>query len=273
MKSNQIGIFLTTFFNSGILVLLSTANFSEHKIPILSSFLKDGAYTDFHSAWYDQVGSIIISTVLIGSLGPLFEFIGSYLLIKGLKIYDKIGLQRGQFTKKKSIQQYIDTFLGPEIELHSTHSNILNTIFVCMMYGTALPILYPISLLNFVISYLVERLQAFYFNRQPPAFDHKITLNALKILPFAALIHMFMTSYFLTNQQIFNNLVFPRQTVNDPIISGHFFKISLFTSPWNLGYPPLIMFWFFLLLVPVGVFSMYLIEKCAPQMLLSKMAK
>ncbi len=53
MKSNQIGIFLTTFFNSGILVLLSTANFSEHKIPILSTYLKDGAYTDFHSAWYD----------------------------------------------------------------------------------------------------------------------------------------------------------------------------------------------------------------------------
>lgn len=68
------------------------------------------------------------------------------------------------------------------------------------MYGTALPILYPIGLLSFVISYLVERLQAFYFNRQPPAFDHKITLSALKILPFAALIHMFMTSFFMGNK-------------------------------------------------------------------------
>lgn len=94
---------MTTFFNSGILVLLSTANFSEHKIPILSTYLKDGAYTDFHSAWYDQVGSIIISTVLIGCMGPIFEFIGSYLLIKGMKIYDRIGLQRDQLTKKKSI--------------------------------------------------------------------------------------------------------------------------------------------------------------------------
>ena len=91
-------------------------------------------------------------------MGPIFEFIGSYVLIKAMKIYDRIGLQRDQLTKKKSIQQYIDTFLGPEIELHSSHSTILNTIFVCMMYGTALPILYPIGLLSFVISYLVERL-------------------------------------------------------------------------------------------------------------------
>ena len=141
------------------------------------------------------------------------------------------------------------------------------------MYGTALPILYPISLLSFVISYLVERLQAFYFKRQPPAFDHKITLNALKILPFAALIHMFMTSFFLTNQQIFNNVVFPRLTVNDPIKSGHVFNINLFTSSWNLGYPPLLLFWIFLLLVPLGVFSMYLIEKCAPHLLLSKISQ
>jgi len=69
-----------------------------------------------------------------------------------------------------------------------------------MMYGTALPVLYPICLLSFVITYVVERLHAFYFNRQPPAFDNKITLNAIKIMPFAALINMFMTSFFMGNR-------------------------------------------------------------------------
>ena len=89
-------------------------------------------------------------------------------------------------------------------------------------------------------------------------------------MPFAALINMFMTSFFMGNRQIFKNVVFPRLTVNDPVLSGHKFNISLFSASWDLSYPPLIMLWLFLLLVPLSVFVMYLIEKCAPQLLSPK---
>jgi hypothetical protein len=139
-----------------------------------------------------------------------------------------------------------------------------------MMFGTALPILYPIALLSFVITYVAERLQAFYFNRQPPSFDHKITLSALKILPFAALINMMMTVWFMGNRQIFDNVVFPLQTVNDPITSGHTLNYNLFSSDFGLSFPALIMFWVFLLFVPLAVITLFVIEKYAPQILASR---
>lgn len=74
-------------------------------------------------------------------------------------------------TKKKSIQQYVDMYSGPEFMIHFRFSSLMNTTFVTMMYGTALPILFPISLLAFVILYTLERCLVFYYYKQPPVFD------------------------------------------------------------------------------------------------------
>jgi len=107
------------------------------------------------------------------------------------------------------------------MHLHSFHSTLLNTFFVCLMFGTALPILYPIGLLTFVILYVLHRLQVFYFFKQPPMYDKELTSNTLKLIPFACIIHMFFTYWFLDNKQLFQNTVFPIETMNDVRLSGH----------------------------------------------------
>lgn len=75
----------------------------------------------------------------------------------------------------------------------------MNSVFVTMMYGTALPILYPIALMGLCILYTVERCLVFYYYKQPPTFDQKMTMTSLSILTWAPLIYYSMTYWFLGN--------------------------------------------------------------------------
>ena len=42
--------------------------------------------------------------------------------------------------------------------IHFRYSTIMNIVFVTFMFGTAIPILYPIALLSFTVLYIMERL-------------------------------------------------------------------------------------------------------------------
>lgn len=72
-----------------------------------------------------------------------------------------------------------------------------------------MPIVFPIALLAFTILYISERLQIFYFYKQPPAFDEKLTMNTLRMLLYSPLVFIAFTYWYLSNNQIFGNIVFP----------------------------------------------------------------
>ena len=201
MRSIKLGLFISKFFNSGMLIWLSTTNFSEQGIPILSTYLTSGEYTDFNSDWFLEVGPLIVETMQAAAFMPIIEFMIAYAKTKVFYYKDQFNYIFCFKNKKiTSIQDYIDKIGGEEMHLHSFHSTLLNTFFVCLMFGTALPILYPIGLLTFVILYVSHRLQVFYFFKQPPMYDKELTSNTLKLVPFACIIHMFFTYWFLDNK-------------------------------------------------------------------------
>jgi hypothetical protein len=67
------------------------------------------------------------------------------------------------------------------------------------MYGTALPILYPIALLSFSILFVLERCLVCYYYIQPPIFDEKMTMNSLNMLLFAPIFYMAFSYWMLGN--------------------------------------------------------------------------
>ena len=60
---------------------------------------------------------------------------------------------------------------GSEFLIHYKQSYILNAIYVTMMYGPAIPILFPITLCKLIIFYIIERIMCAYFYRKPPMYD------------------------------------------------------------------------------------------------------
>jgi hypothetical protein len=91
----------------------------------------------------------------------------------------------------------------------------MNTVFVTFLYGTGLPILYPIALFAFVILYVQERMLICYYYRQPPMYDDKMTMNTLSICQWAPLAGLLISYWMLGNNQIFDNIVFPITYMGD----------------------------------------------------------
>jgi hypothetical protein len=88
-------------------------------------------------------------------------------------------------TNAHTLQQFIDAYAGPDVQLHIRYAFVFNTIFVCFTYGLALPILFPITLFTLVNMYVSERFLFAYYYRKPPIFGGAFNDGALKILTYA----------------------------------------------------------------------------------------
>lgn len=51
----------------------------------------------------------------------------------------------------------MDLYSGSNYILHYKYSMLLNTTYVTMMYGLAMPILFPIAALNYFVFWSTER--------------------------------------------------------------------------------------------------------------------
>lgn len=84
--------------------------------------------------------------------------------------------------------------------MHFKYSAILNITFVTFMYGLAIPLLFPIALICFVIMYMVERLCLTYFYKKPPMFDEKLNESALGMLKWAPVFMMLFGYWTMGNR-------------------------------------------------------------------------
>lgn len=80
----KLAVFVTTFMNSGLLIILMTAN---SNVPILKEIFK-GEYADFTSNWFDSVGTLIVTNLLINSFYPLIELVIGYIKLTCMKMVD-----------------------------------------------------------------------------------------------------------------------------------------------------------------------------------------
>ena len=63
--------------------------------------------------------------------------------------------------------------------MHSKYGAILTTVFVTMLYGFALPLLFPIAAFTFFNYYITEKLMVTYYFQRPPMYDEKLNKAAL----------------------------------------------------------------------------------------------
>ena len=82
-------------------------------------------------------------------------------------------------TRCTTPQQYINLYSGPEFLIHFRYSQTLNIIYVTMMYGPSLPILFPIAFLSFLITYFLEIFMLFYVYRVPITYDETLHVSVL----------------------------------------------------------------------------------------------
>jgi len=155
------GVFIALFFNTGILLILTSANLSD-----VSSWLGgifSGQFYDYSPQWYATVGSTLVSTMLLNAfMPPVYEGITNALswlfqmMDNGCMCCTKKEIS-AYHTKTTQIYQYLDLYTGPDYIVHYKFSGILNVTYVTMLYGLGLPMLFPIAFVSYFIFWATER--------------------------------------------------------------------------------------------------------------------
>jgi hypothetical protein len=118
---------------------------------------------------------------------------------------------------------YVDLYSGPEYFIHFKYSGILNVAFVTMLYGLGIPLLFLVAAFTYFVLYSLERLLVAYFYQLPPTFDDQMTKNALRIIRWASVLHLFFGYWMLSNKQIFQNVYDFIPTSQAMMKTGHTF--------------------------------------------------
>lgn len=175
MNTMMIYMFISQFINTALILLFVFSNFENAQFPFIRQ-LANGPYPDFTMNWYLRVGAMYTQTFVILSLSPIIDAVITWVLIR---LYQKFDI--GTFSKMKpghvyetsakSVQQFLNTYSGPEMLFHYRYSLFMIQVFTCMLFGVGLPILFPIVLVSLIIQYVVDRLLIVYIYKQPPHFD------------------------------------------------------------------------------------------------------
>jgi len=103
-------------------------------------------------------------------------------------------------TKKTGTAPFIALYSGPYYVLHFKYSGVINVVYVTMMYGVGMPLLFPIAAVNLFTQWICERTLMAYVVRLPPALDQKLTVNAILLLKYAPLLLLFNGYWMLSNK-------------------------------------------------------------------------
>ena len=72
--------------------------------------------------------------------------------------------------------EFLELHAGPEYMIYYKCANTNMMVFITLIFGPALPVLYIISLISLFFQYVIERVTLAYFYRIPPKFSDKLTL-------------------------------------------------------------------------------------------------
>jgi hypothetical protein len=92
--------------------------------------------------------------MIINGLFPLAEFPMAYPKLWIARKLDTDWTDDSYKTKKSNMQTYIDIYSGPEYLIHFKYSHIMNVIFVTMMYGLGVPVLFLVAVLSYLVLYI-----------------------------------------------------------------------------------------------------------------------
>lgn len=95
------------------------------------------------------------------------------------------------------------------------------TIFVCLLLGGSMPILYFIGMIAIAFQYLCDRLTLAYFYRLPPMYTERLTIGTLELASFVPLLGLSLLFWQYTNMQMFDNEIDTITTQDEVRLSHH----------------------------------------------------
>ncbi|TNV85819.1 hypothetical protein FGO68_gene5047 [Halteria grandinella] len=222
-KTTAQMLFLTQFINSAVILVLVHANFENSSFPIVNKIF-NGEFPDFTQQWYNRVGSIITQTLVIIGLATPIDclYVLAWTRYKQFRDTGHWSMRQNEVeSNSKTVAQLVSNYSAPEMLIDYRYAAMMLNIFIAMMFGSGIPILIPIALFNLALMYVLDRLMTVYVYSQPPLFGIQITHATLETLKWAAILHLSIGYWMLSNMQIFGSVINPKSYANEVLRTGH----------------------------------------------------
>ncbi|CAD8102547.1 unnamed protein product [Paramecium sonneborni] len=206
-SSRILKIFLGQFLNTGLILLLTNidyGNYTRNDIPETIKFLFGGQYGDIDSKWCQNIGIILLLTLLINiATQPvmlLVELIVRYIR----KACDQCSLCLNEKkTRAKTYQEFKELYKGEQFRVELRYAQILTALYICFMYSPALPFLFLITLLTIWFLYIVDKIAIFKTYSKPIMIDSVVSDSVRKYLWIALIIHIGFATYIYGSSNLF----------------------------------------------------------------------
>jgi hypothetical protein len=139
------------FANSGLLIMVINLR--------VRLFTADpfGQYDDLTPNWYVTVGYSVIFAYILKFI-TLIGFTFLRIFLPWLRrCCDRSCTSDMQKTKKSTLGDYINLYVGPIFDIDNSYTEILKTIFVMATFGTMMPIIYVISLIHITLLFIRDK--------------------------------------------------------------------------------------------------------------------
>lgn len=189
---------LISFMNIGVIIVLVSINIGHYlPVPILQ-----GSYANFSVKWYQYVGSYLcIQMVLLVISQPIFNILYEFYF-SCIRCCDRGCRSSSRNTKQVTQADYEDINTYNEFEWDYRYCVNLTVMFVAMLYGSGMPILYLIAAIFYGAQYWVDKYLIFYYHRKPEMLDQYLAKNTVMLYKYAALLHFIGGTLMITNSAI-----------------------------------------------------------------------
>ena len=196
-------IFLLSFISYAIVPIVSTWDSRGSLVPMeIENFLTVGAYSDFNSTWFLDVGRLVTETMTFNIAMPIIDFMVGWFKRYLLRAWDQKKIIPGEYIQPQStsIQTFVELYSGDEFKIHIKYAYILTVCFTAFFYAPGIPYLFLIAAASLCCLYFVEKMAMAYGYKKPPMYDNEHNILVLRMLAFAPVLYAMNALWVFSNQ-------------------------------------------------------------------------
>lgn len=185
------------------LPIMIGANFLEYKDREWLDRIFSGKNTDFGVDWYPDVGYQLLLTMILYITTPWISLLTEWLDLWFRRKWRRKYIYNNQDASKydkNDLLKYLDLKAGPEYIMDYKIANTTTILFIAIVIGPILPLLYPIGFIALVVQYITEKVSLDRFYRLPKKQDESLTIINIKMLMIAPMLGLSLSIWALGNR-------------------------------------------------------------------------
>ena len=96
-------------------------------------------------------------------------------------------------------------YMGPELMFEYRYSTMLNSVYISLMFGSGMPLLYLFGFVSFFLTYWVDKFAFLRIYQTPPRYNKDLMKASRESLYVAIFIHFIFGFWMYSNSVIFDS--------------------------------------------------------------------